>query len=472
MTIALTGAGGLFTVAGHMWGGMADVLAIQGAAATPRVLAAASMKTRWNTLDADFAASPQKSSTFDGFYNALTAYQGAQAGVMNQLVGLATNLFIRMADDDIGLKSKTFSVALTEVIRQMVANAQTVNATTVVLGPVTPLGTPVGTPVIVVSVVDGTGAVLQYLFQDVLRFVCTSDSQTGNATPGQETVTVSTQAAVTPSIAYNWPSGSGVSVALPCVDGSQSNAAGNLLMNSGFETFTTTNYPDNWVTLVGTPGTQILNGGPANVYSGAGSLQLQGDAGGSLTALTQEFNHLVSTSAGAGGTPAKVTPQTPYALNGWIKCSATPTAGVLEFSLTDGNNVTLADASGTNNLFTRSLTTVSTTWLPVSGVFRLPAVLPPIVRLKARLSTAIDSGKSVYLDRLSFTKMAQLYTGGPFAAVFSGSTNLLSSDSWTVAVTPTWGAIQLMMERGFGMRTLALTLPNSTTPTIPDSLIT
>jgi hypothetical protein len=471
MAITLTGSAGLYTRLGYLFAGAEDILAVQGGAATARTLSGASWVTRAGNVQAAYNAAPANQSTIEGIWSQLKSWQGSSAGFLGQLRTFAQNTVIDMADADVHLSTKDLPTALGVLISQMRAAVATVRGSTVAAGAQTAVGTPNGNPAVVLSLKSVKGQTLDTAFPEVLTFACTGDSQ-GTATLGREPFSVKGYASVD-ALAYNWPLGSGVGATLNAVDAQQNNTADNLLTNGSFEAFTTANYPDNFVQLTGTVGTQILNGGSGNAYDGTAVLQLAGDVGGTLTAVYQPFNTASSTVAGGGGTPAKLKADTVYHFSLWLKVSATPTAGVLEVALTDGTNTVVNDDSATPNLATRTLTTATTAWVNFSGAFRTPAILPTVLRLRVRLSTAIDNGKSVYVDRLAFNPAQQLYAGGPFASVFSGSTKLILGDSWTSTLTNTYGRFAYWFERVFSMRSLGLALPSATpgAETILDSLI-
>jgi hypothetical protein len=366
--------------------------------------------------------------------------------------------------------------ALRTLIAQMNTAAASVNASVPAAGAQTAVGAPNGNPVVVLSFKNGQGLTGQYLFGEVLTLTCSGDSQAGGATLGNEPLSVKGQPAVSDVFSQLWPGGNGQSLTLNAVDGSKSNSTGNVLQNSDFAVASVPNIPDNWTLQVGVAGTDVF-ASAGNAYTpGGGSLQFTGTGSALLDAVTQAFNTAPSVAVGVGGTPYALKPDTVYHVNGWVKCSATPTAGVLELALTDGSaypGAVMNDDAGTANLFTKSLTAVSTTYVNFNGVFRTPAVLPATApyRLRVRLSTAIDSGKSAFVGRLSLCEAKQLYAGGPFASVHSGNAKLISGDSWTVAVTNTFGAVQKWMERIFGMRNLGLQIPASGSPTVADSVV-
>jgi hypothetical protein len=464
----------LYTRLGLIAGGGQDLLAIQGAAATARVLATSSMVTRANDLTDEYSVSPANQDLLDSLYANLVSWQGSSASFLTYLQTLFQNTIIQMVNDDTPQLSQTLVLAMTELIRQM-TGAATVQRSVPTAGAQTALGTPTGNPIIVASVKDVNGANLQYLFAETLKFGVTSDSQQG-ATAGSEPFLVTGKEAAQSNLSYLWPGGSAISVPLTAVNGALSNSGGNNTVNGDFTTFTTANYPDNWVALTGTAGGTIFNGGSGQAYTtGGGSLQITGDGGSTLTKIYQQFNTTLSTSAGGGGTPATLLPNTIYGVNLWTKVSAVPAAGVLRIALTDGSNAVVNDDATTANSFTVALTGETTAYANHHGVFITPRVMPSQQRLQIGLTTAIDSGKSVFAGRVGFTPLTPLYTGGPSASVFSGNTNVvdgLSPDQWIIAIGMTWGVFQQFFERFCDMTGLGLTLPNASVPSISDALVT
>lgn len=486
MTVTLTGAGGLFGRLGNIWGGVADDLAIQGAAATARVLSGASWVTRLATLQTDYGTSIANLRLINGdngfgqavipVYQIVDSWNGTFAQKFQALQTIATNTVIKMCDDDAsGLLQRTLPFALNYLINQMTTNGTSVNATTVSVGSQTAVGTPTGNPIVVASALNGSGKTLQYALGETLTFTCSADAQTGGATAKQEAILVTGQAPITSQWSYLWPGGSGASLQANACDSTVNNSGVSLngLQNSDFETFTTANVPDNWTIATGAAGTQVISGGSGNAYKGSNSVGFVGDSS-TLTAITQLSNQPPSTTVGAGGTNFKPAPLTPYAVNGWVKLSvASPTAGVLEIALIDGSGTIINDASGTANSTTVNLhLQADTAWHNFNAVFRLPAVLPSTVKLRIRLSTALTTGTTAYVDSVAMNPMKQLYGGGPFVSIFSGSSNLILGDAWTVAFTPTWGVVQQYLERFFGMKQLGLQVPSATSsPTVADSVV-
>lgn len=489
MTIPLSGAGGLFTRIGHLAGGAQDILAIRGGAATARVLAGGNMAARViNTIEPDFAAGTPIPQVIDGIIAALGTFQNAlgvfplylQQQSAQQLLKAMYSIDQQGVSNTAPLAqllgSVTLQQALTTLIAQMNSGAQSVNASTVAAGAQTAVGTPTGNPVIITSLKNGQGQTWQLVFPETVTFRCTLDSQTGGATAFNEPMLAAGQTTVSDVLSQLYPGGSGCAVALSAVNAAGNNSQGNLLVNSDFRTYSTANYPDNWVTLVGVAGTDIFNGTSGGAYfTGGGAVQFTGTGGALLDAIYQPFNTASTTGAGTGGTPATLAPDTVYHWNLYYKVSATPAAGVLEVALTDGTNTVVNDDAATANSKTQSLTAATGTYANLNGTFRTPAVLPTTgLRLRVRLSTAIDSGKSAFVAGLSFAPAVSLYTGGPWVSAHSGNVRQiagLSPDTWTVAYTNTRGVLQDWCDRFWGMRLLGLQLPFSGSPTLADSLV-
>lgn len=486
MSVSLVGNGGLFTRLGYIFGGVEDVLALQGGPANARVLTGASLQTRITNLDVQYADSPTESLLLggdNGFGQSATPlnqivnnWNNTAAQFFSQLQILAQNTLIKTCDIDAsGLPQRTLQGALTYLINQMTANSETVNATTVSVGSQTASGTPNGNPIIVVSGLDGKGLTLQYPYSETFTFTVSSDAQTGGMTLGQEQLRIQGQVAITNPWSYLWPGGSGTNTFLNATDSQVSNsgASPNVLQNSSFETFTTPSVPDNWTIATGTAGTQVISGGSANSYKGGNSVGFVGDSS-TDTAITQLFNTTPTATVGGGGTAYKIQPGTPYAVNGWLKLSAaSPAAGVVEIALTDGSGTIQSDFSGNQCIKTVALTSIAdTSWHNFNSVFRLPLVLPTQVKLRIRLSTALSTGTTVYIDAVALNPMSQLYAGGPFVSIFSGSTAMVLNDAWTLAFTPTYGQVQLYSWRFFSLPSLGMRLPSATSsPTVADTVI-
>lgn len=407
-------------------------------------------------------------SSYVGVVNGVTG-----AGSVAQQVAQATvNRMVYRDNPQPGqtLTQGNVAVSIDEIIRQMLAAGATVRAQTVAATPSAFSGT--GNGVVVVSLRRPfDGLVLENAFAETAEVTCTVDSYTGGATAGNEVFLAAGDAPVN-VWDFEWPKGSGGQQTLLAVDGEQDNAAGNLLTNSGFDAFTS-NVPDNWTLVVGTAGTNVFQETTlVFIYSGGEALRFLGD-GSTLICLTQEFDS-------GTGTAGTLDAQSQYSVNLWMRRGGSAvSAGVLTIDLIDGSNAVVLDNAGNANSFTCDLTTLSTTYAAYNGTFRTPTDMPDAVQLRLRLTTAINNGASVYLDKLSLGQMTQLYPGGPFLNVHSGSVPSELGDRATVVVTNSRGAggtlntFQTLLYRLLDpfIATNEFIFPSSSTPTISDGLI-
>jgi hypothetical protein len=198
--------------------------------------------------------------------------------------------------------------------------------------------------------------------------------------------------------------------------------------------------------------------GSTYVARGARCLEIDGD-GSNLTTLQ---------------IPVTLTAQTCYCVNLWAAVDVVPAAGVLVVDLVDGiGGTVVADDEGTNNTFSIDLTGLTATHSAHNGCFHTPLVMPSQVYLRIRLTTALSSGSSAFLDELCLVAMQELYAGGLFAAAFSGPNDFQKEDYAEIVVTnDREGSLQEWLHRFFNLGGKRFLFPVETAPaTQPDSLI-
>jgi hypothetical protein len=467
MPVTLTGAGGLFTRLGKIGYFLNSVHAFLGTGD----LSAGGLKSVGVLTDGvqdQYEAA--RSDLVTGLYAARDTYRGAHGQVAQYLKGLAQDTLVEMVNDDSPLASKTVALALAELIDQMDTAAASVSRPTVSVS-VTAGGSNTGTGVCVASVTGADGVQLDYVFDEVIVARATADAQAGTSTAGQEPFTATAPAAQTDALKWDWPDGSGGQVQMTAVDAASNNSGGNVLQNSSWATFTTANTPDNWPIAVGTAGTHILQASGSNAYKGSSGLAFVGNAS-TLPEIAQPFNTTPSTTAGAGGTSYRILPQTVYMLNVWHKVSDNLATGTFTISLVDGSGTVINDDEGAANTLTITVDSLTTSWSNSTAVFRTPSVLPATVKLRIRNSSgAALSAHTLYLDHLALTAATRLYTGGPYAAIFSGATEFVTGDKFSIDVNNNYGSKwALFLERTFSLRQLGLRVPSSGSPTIDDTL--
>lgn len=504
------------------------------------------------TVDAEYSLAGQPLQSL------ATSVRTAANSEMSALANYAASLIITAVNKDNPQPQRDISTALRELVRQMVANSQSVDASTVTAA-VTPGGSNTGTGLIVASIKRGDGLINENMIAENVAGLATSDGDTAS-------ITLRGASRVAP-LSADYPKGSGASASISAVS-----AANSLLANGDFEDEDdVANAPDDWIVSVGVIGTTVkmtdvevqtvaIGGTPTSGYyrllytNALGDVQITGQIAYNATAATVQsalrqltglsqvtvtatgttpnFTHtitfvgrggniteLTSVSSLAGGTPtithgttsagtaqvyaggkaliidsdgAELTtfnqrlfglnPETAYAFSMWAIADVVPAAGVITVDLVDGiGGTVIADSAGTNNTFSFDCDDLSdsawqhvTTLVGGECVFRTPLVVPDVVYLRIRVSTAVSDTTSVFLDHAALTPMTAVYPGGPLVAAFSGNVGFRRGDVWTLAVTNNRaGELQEYFERNFGMSSLGLLLPSNAanSETIPDSVI-
>lgn len=350
--------------------------------------------------------------------------------------------------------------SINEVIRQMNAAGATILAATITASASSFSGT--GNGVMVGSIrrpLDGL--VLENSFAEGIAVSCTQDSFSGGASAGSEGITALGDGSEPDLFAFDWPLGSNGQTTFTAIDGDASGI--NILTNSGFSSWTG-NSLTSWNLIVGVAGTNIFRE-TSLTYTGGSAVRLVGDAGGTLTSLTQQIS---------------LSSVTQYSVNIFCRCGAVaPGAGVLTIDLIDQNNNVINDNNGIANSFTINLTSLNTVYTGFNGVFRTPSILPTSRFIRMRLSTPLTNGATVYLDKMSMGKMTQAYTSGPYLSVHSGSIPFVKGDSATLTITNSRGSggtlntFQTLLYRLLYPLSVSeeILFPSSSLPTISDSLI-
>jgi len=411
---------------------------------------------------------------------------GASGGIR----AAAEATLIRTVFDDNPAQAGTLTAALSEVIRQMRVQSESVKLATVAATAATVSGyTNQGNGAICLSTLRGDGLSQQNIIAEVGKLLCTTDSQTGGATTGVESWQYAGQAGPGDASLYTWPTGSGASTTITGISAFGDNTGGNLLTNSDFETWAGSPLAaSNWTLAVGTWGTDIVREA-STVYTQTYAAKIVGNASGSgvLVNLQQTFND------GTTGTAGTLLPSTSYALNFYIKADVVPAAGVITIDLVDGSNTVIQDDQGVNNSIVITCSTaLSTSYASLvakvtagtgisgSNVFRLPKTLPSTIKLRIRVTTAISTSSNIFIDDMALGRLTALYDGGPGCAIFSGSSKWIAGDQYAITQTNNRGGgtgaslqadFQAMFDAAFDMRAKGLLLPTDASPTQANSLI-
>lgn len=430
----------------------------------------------------------QAGGQYANLLNGLGASFGAP---MAQLFADTVNRMVFRDNPQIAqnLQSVNLVASLRELIRQMRAAGATVQSSTIgtTLTQFAAFGS-TGNGVLRVSTYREDGVVNENSFPETLTATCTQDSYLGGATAGNEGFTLTGVGSAGSPFDFDWPLGSNAEVGFSAIDGNSDNTAGNLLTNSGFESWTGT-IPtatlDNWTLAAGAWGTNASEN-QSIVYDGTASLEIIGD-GTTNFSLTQAFDS-------SSGTEGQLDELAQYSVNLFIRRDGMAAAsGTLTVDLIDGNGNVVSDAAGTANSFTVDLTALTTSFAAYGGTFRTPAVAPVStgsgLRIRLRLTAALTAGRSVYLDKLALGQMTPAYLGGPSVAVFAGSTPFVQAngddpgpptrgDIATAAISNNFGGastpagnFQTAFWMMAGTQENNLLLPVSATPSISNALI-
>lgn len=507
----------------------------------------ASLQELGDTLTAPYEA------VRNGVLSGLTSYQGASDTALNPLVAApARQLIILTVNDDNQQPSNSIADATDELIRQMEANTESLDASTPGASASYDGGN-VGDGTIVSSVKRADGRAAMFVLAEDIVFEVTAIG-----TGGAATMSISGEPSIN-ALSRAWPGGSGTRTT------AQSRIASdgaNLISNGGFETQDTNaaHLPEDWIASVATLGTTlklstveiqniVVTGTPsAGFYTiswtnAASQVQtttpLAYNASGadvqaalralvgleSITVVTTgtspNYTHtitftnvaapaqLTSTNGTTGGTlthntttastgsvmrgsravefdsngsqlttiqtPVTLAALTQYAACVFAMADVVPAAGVITVDLVDGiGGTVINDDQGTANSYTFTGAGLATSYAARTGVFRTPTTLPAIVYFRARITTAVSAGTSVFLDEAQLVPMSELYTDGVSVAIFSGPDAWAIGDRATLAATnDNAGLLHSWLNRVLSLRENRRLFPTVTdgSETQPDSLL-
>ena len=264
----------------------------------------ASMNTR---IQAQYATADNLIPTLSA---SITTGQAAVNTLNSALQTIAKNTVITVVQNDAAQPAATMAYAMPKLISEMVAAGATVQKCVVGASSVASTNN-TGTGALVISTTDVNGFNLENILAETFNVTCTADAQPGGgATAGQEQFT----AFGTPSqsrLTFNWPGGSGGNTTLSVQSADLSNTPANVLTNSNFETWVTTNTLSSWTAVTGAYGGTIVQ--TTGSYTGTYALCIKGN-GSELTMLSQNLR--------TASVPGIIQPQTKYVLAFRTKVSA------------------------------------------------------------------------------------------------------------------------------------------------------
>lgn len=439
-TIPLTGTGGYFTRQGAFIGEYNRVAALYGSALT----------TGFQSIWVQFASSDQ--AAVQDLPAAYQAYANTGQQYQNTLAADATTAILLQVSDNVSLVPYTVGQAVDLLDFQMAANNESVQRPTTTAA-VAAGGTNLGDTTVCTSLTNQYGDPLDMIFGEVVTATVTQ-APTPGTFAGQ--LTAVGEAAVAPTSAL-WPAGSGANTAVPLTDP----ASGGLATDGGFGDWegTGNNTPTNWYIVNGDAGITVFRSAGGGVRTGTDAAQITSD-GTQATQLGQNVTLAVNTV---------------YAVTFQAKINTTTATGTFRIALTDDNGNVLADDAGTPLSYTRNVNgQIGTAYATFTAFFATPRQLPETVALRVGTSVAATSGRVITFDLVNIVAATQLYNGGPFAAAFAGADPSAVADYYTLTYTTTAGARSFVRgaDRLFSFRQLGVYYRSSSSPTVPDSLVT
>lgn len=326
-----------------------------------------------------------------------------------------------------------------------------------------------------------TATKYQTIRHEVLNFECVTD-ESGDVTLGREVFRVTGAKREVP-FNYDWPAGSGTDTMITVTPAKQETGiynrntgpGKNLLRNSDFQTWNSTNVPMFWTssqvgsaTYAGATGPQQKDTTAAYIWNSesSGTIKLIGDSSGWQHRVYQNFND-------GAGTASKVLANGNYILSCRVRIAAgsgTVGGGALKFEIQN------AAGSATSATKTLDLTSVGTSWVHVTQPMDLSDTeIPTDARFSIECSTAIPNGKSIVIDELVLAERQQLYPGGPGLLITRGNVDYRTGDTFTMtfahSANPPGNKWQFLFERFFGMSSYGYNLPTSGGSEIAEGLI-
>lgn len=384
--------------------------------------------------------------------------------VPNVFIDVAEGVLIDAVTTHDPLIPATVTDCLQELVSQMYLDNMTVQR---LLTTVSSVSDASGLNIINVAMVNADGGVNQHTLAENLRLEVSSDSFTGGAGSGNETFNVIAKDQASDVYNYDYPAGSGASINVSRVNMNASASEGNSVTNGNFDLFdaATPTIPSNWdaVTSYGTPGTHWLISENGVKFQNKSSIRIQQNAASAISAKKVYHLHFR------------------FKLNSVAPVSS----GSITVDLVDSSGNTMMDNS--NAYLAKSVLFNSISqgelgqYQNVDATFAVGSKTPSTVFLRVMCNGTDQSGVTVELNRLVLSEMSQLYTGGPYLSVLGlDSEPIYKGNRVNISITKTLDngsntytneTFQVLFDRLFATAAKGITLPYSTVPTIPDSLI-
>lgn len=458
MALTYDGTNGLFTRLGVLIHMMDQVRAHQ-----------ANLKTLLaNVQDEYSAADSYMIETLAGNIDRRIAEAG---GVLNDVRAAAERTLVEMCFTEANtsgaantMRSRQAMDALIWLIRQMDADNETVDGTTITKSSATYGAGNIGNGGFVYNfeapnILLGSTADWPNIRSETMEARCVQDATTGAISRGAEVFEIRGQPAYAP-LDYRFPAGSGTLMRVATVSAAI-DAGGiyeNQLANSDFED-QASNLPDQWAVVSGTAGTQFQTE-TTTAFRGARSIKL--NAGSGTFNIRQQL-------AAPVGTLGRLTPDRPYLISFAYKIDS-GCVGVLRVSVKDGSG-NIIDSGAFNSTLT--LTSASTSWTLYNITLRTPRNIPSETYLHIETTTAVTVA-AAYIDEVILAELVPIAAGGQAVGMVAGSTDWRVDDNGRFSFTNNdEGAFVRAFDRLFDMYGKGMSLPQNYagTETIADTLI-
>lgn len=339
--------------------------------------------------------------------------------------------------------AQDFASCFTEWCRQQVNASESFAAATCTAS-VSAVGSPVGTPVWVASVLDEFGQSSDFVVPDVLVLQATDGT----------TVSVMGKAGPPSITDPAWGVGADVNTALTLIDPAADSSASDPDFSSWSTSAPYT--PTYWEMAAGTAGVTVSRATDGLFDNTGYCVKFTGD-GATTLRLRQDVSAL---------TPGV------YAVHVALNAATdTVDTGTITVALRQDDG-TLIGSAAISQAFS---TLVDDTWTPLGGAVYVPRQIPA-GGCYLEIRWLGGSGDELLIDCLSMTPMTRLYTAGLCLTGFQGVTDMtLDTDQWTVTTALSSGTMTGKLAKGIdrlcGIAGLGVRLPTSGSPTQADSLI-
>jgi hypothetical protein len=376
----------------------------------------------------------------------LQSFDGLAAGMAGQVGQCKAVVDATLSDLQLALNApdNSTSTILPLMAADMVANSQTVKASTVGVPTLAAVAGNVGSGALAASKIDNLGRTAEVSITEVVRLACSAD-QYGGATAGGETFSVVGYPTLDANTYGTRGNGSGDSVSV------MNEGGANLLANSNFDTFSVANTPDGWTVDAGTVGTNILSSATIHAPTGL-ALLLEGNGSLPTATLHQSLAGLVSTN-------------TRYVMGVFLRKGG----GAFAAGSTLAIRVT-GTGFTTQNLYSADPSTLTTGYVLSSLFFNVGATIPADLKLEITWTSAggVAATGGIFIDDLV---LAPAYVfGGIYYGLFRGSADFVVGDAFTSTTSNGYqGVFATYFSRFYGFQ-----LPTATggAETIADTLAT